>query len=480
MKRSWSVLALLVACAPGRTVPPLHYEAIPPAPEEPFRQSAPSRPPVSDVVDPPPHTWALPNGLQVLLFERHGFPTVAARLVVTRGPVDIDDAGGTRVAHVMHLLGRGGSDRAYAQLRADFERTGITSYEGLTRSALQVAVHGGAGELDSALDFLARLTFRATLTPSELARREAEWVRYVKLGGVSLESAERLLLFGPAHAYGFARAGANAQDEISVEAANETWRSLFRPAQSCLVVVGDVTPEKLGDSATQAFDGWAPSGTLPVAVAAPPGLIVPRVAFVSRRGMTQMHAAVFARGPAPTSLDALAVDLATEVLGGGRSGGLWEELRSRQGAAYEVRASHPSERTASWVSIAAKYDVDKAVDGVAAVLASIRRLREGEMDDEVHAARERLVSSWREGMATVDGAAALYASAIAMGTDLDAVREYPARVERVGVGAVVQAAQRYLGDSVLHVVFMGEDRWLDVHKLGMGGAEPLDMSVRGY
>jgi hypothetical protein len=51
---------------------------------------------------------------------------------------------------------------------------------------------------------------------------------------------------------------------------------------------------------------------------------------------------------------------------------LQEQLRKDRGDS--VGAAAYVERTASWMSLAASYDVDKAVDGVAAVLASVREL----------------------------------------------------------------------------------------------------------
>jgi predicted Zn-dependent peptidase len=134
------------------------------------------------------------------------------------------------------------------------------------------------------------------------------------------------------------------------------------------------------------------------------------------------------------------------------------------------------ERTASWMSVTASYDADKALDGVATVLDAIRRVREGQITDlDVAVARETMLASWRMQMATAAGAASQYAGAVALGIGVDSVRDFPERLARVGRGEVVRVAGQYMGARATHVLFMGDDRWLDVSGLRMGEPTVLDL-----
>jgi predicted Zn-dependent peptidase len=78
-------------------------------------------------------------------------------------------------------------------------------------------------------------------------------------------------------------------------------------------------------------------------------------------------------------------------------------------------------------------------------------------------------------MSTVEGAAAAYAAWIAHGLDPGRIGEYPSRIARVGRGDVERVAKVYLDPKALHVLFMGEDRWLDPSRLGMGAAKVIDI-----
>lgn len=89
-----------------------------------------------------------------------------------------------------------------------------------------------------------------------------------------------------------------------------------------------------------------------------------------------------------------------------------------------VTASTIVERDASWMHLFASYQLDKAVGGVEAVLRAVRDMRAGSVD----------AAQWREAMATSDGASAAYAKSVGLGTSLDGVRDYPARLASVRPG----------------------------------------------
>src|SRR6185437_5928825 len=134
------------------------------------------------------------------------------------------------------------------------------------------------------------------------------------------------------------------------------------------------------------------------------------------------------------------------------------KLRQETGDTYETEALLSGERTASWMAIQASYDADKAVNGLATVIEAIREIRDGRVSEaDVAVARETQLAAWRTQMATAAGAASRYGTAIANGEGLESVRDFPARLAKIGRDDVVRSAARYLTDGALHVVIMGED-----------------------
>jgi zinc protease len=457
-------------CAPpARLVTPLSYAVVARAtPDAPFRASAPPKSPVAERVDPPPRETTLPNGLKVLLFERHGYPTVALRLIVDRGAVDIGDPGGLRVEQANYLYGRGGSEASFeaesAELTGAARLGSTTGVDWLSWSASVPA-----DELDKAFRILARRSFGARLEREEYERRAAEWVAYAKRGSTGLVLGERSILFGKDHAYGYAGPGT---EMIRYEDAERLRASLVRPDCATLVVVGDVTPARLDEAVTKWLGAVArPPTPLASAPQSPAPIPGPRVAVLSNRGLTQRQATVFARGPA--SGDDVYALVVTAKLLGGAGNPLWSETRETMGATYGIAATVARNRMASWLAVRGGFESDKAVAGVRAILDAVARLRAGDVTDEaITDARESILAEWRAGMSTCQSAAGIYAAGVGFG-ELDALRDLPARVARIGRQEIVKAAERYLAARHLHVLFVGEDRWLNVSPLEMGGAADL-------
>ena len=466
--------ACLAACSPPRLVTSLRYSAVAGARDEPFRATPPPLAGVSGIVDAPPWSFTLPNGLRMLLFPRHDYPIVAARLLVDRGALDLDDPGALQVAQAMFLFGRGGSEAAFDALRADEARIGERFGQGVSRSTVWVGARARADGFDTLLEDLERLTFGARLESVECDVRSAEWVQSARATGPSIASAERFVLFGDRHAYGFAGHG---REPLPLEAARAIHERLFQPAYASLVVVGDVAPDQVEPSVERVFGPVLGVTSLAKRTEPPPPESGPRLAMIRYEGLTQMRGSVFARGPAPSSHDIFPFSVMAHLLGSGPFSQLFERVREEAGAAYAVGAWAPVERTASWISLDASYDADKAVNGVGTVLATVRDLRAGKVaDEEIALAREGVIAQWREQLSTADGAADAYCATIALGVGTDWVRDLPTRIANVRKEDVIRVANQYLKDGAMHVVFQGDDRWFDPGALGMGGATRLDLT----
>jgi zinc protease len=454
-------------------VAPLRYGPVASVPDDASRAAPPARAPVIEIVDAEPRWTTYANGMRVVLFERHEFPAFAARLVLDRGALDLDDAGALQVSQTMYLYGRGGSEDEFERVADDTMRSGTRYDEGSSASALWADARGPAASFDAALDTLSRLTAKAHLTPEEYEHREAEWKEGVSGGPVSLPKAMRRVLFGTAHPYGDAGPG---RASVPMATALSIHDRLFQPSQATLVIVGDVAQAQVDAAVVRAFGAWVAGSPVSERADAPLSALEPRVSVVPHHGLAQLRAAVFARGPAPSSDDVIVLSVVANLLGGAKSSKLFEHLRQETGDIYSADSGVALERTASIVSVTASYDVDKAVDGVGAVLRAIRDLRAGNVSEEdIEVARETALADWRASMATTAGAAAGYGFWIGLGLDPERVRALPGILAKVGREDVLRVANTYLTDKALRVVFLGEDRWLDPSPLRVGRLERLDL-----
>jgi zinc protease len=453
-------------CSASRLVAPLRAPA-PPAVDEAFRGVAPPLAAVTEVTDAPPRATTLPNGLKVFLIERHGYPVVAATLTIDRGAVDIDDPGSVRTADTAGFFERGGDLAVARREAAEGPKLGAAWRGGIGSDSAFESMHARSDGFEEALSLLAA-RISTPLSAAEYARVAEEWQRANPGTWVAPGGAQRRILFGDRHPYGFAVPGAAP---ITQAEAQYTHDRLFQPAHATLIVVGDVTPEKLDAALGRTLGDWQPRGNpVPKNMISPPALEGPRLSILRHRGATQERASVFARGPVPSSDDFVPYEIVGELLG--TSSQLFASLRDPSGAAYASSAELYPYRTATWLEVTGSYEVDHLVSGLQEVLRSIGRLRDGTFSDaELATARESAVARWRTTLATAEGTAGAYASAVDLRLGVDFVRDYPARVAKISRDDVMRAARAYLAPEALHVVVSGEDRWLDLSPLRMG--EPV-------
>ena len=466
------------ACAAGPIVAPLRYEPIVLAPDQPFRASAPDASPVTPTVSLPWRETTLPNGLRVVHLERHGLPIVSVRLVVARGAADVGAPDDT-YALLGKLMHAGTQDRTADQLAAAYARLGAVRNVILGPDGCSVSAKVGAEDMDAAIELVAEAATRPRLTLPELRNARAQWLADFEntkhAPRPALQRNASALLFGRAHAYGFARPTTSHTHGLRVEDITALHVRLFHPAQAALIVVGDATAEVVDRSAARWFGAWdAGAPLLPRASEPVPPVAGARVVFVERNNLTQVHAMVLVRGVAPEE-DLFAVEVFARMLGG-LSSPLREEIRDEGGAAYSFGAGVARMRAAFSVGVGGVFDAGKAIPALRAILAAIRGARaSGFGQNSVERARTNLLADWRTHASTNDGLAAMAAAAMAIGQPLDAVAAFPARLQAVTAADVKRVAERYFGEDALRLVVLADgDFQSELTQLGLGAAERRD------
>jgi zinc protease len=452
----------------------LRYDGAGDAPDAPFRARAPEADVVEDAPDSPPQETRLPNGMRVVLIERHDYPTVAVRLIVDRGSIDLDDVGGSRVGQMSYLYARGGDMAAVEARSAEAARTGVGVSSQLTEDALLWRADGPATELRAMCAALAMYSFLATLSPTEYERREATWLAMVKERPQNLLQIEQNVLFGTAHPYGTLAAPSAG---MSMEEAKLLRARLLQPRYATFLVVGDVTSHDLELAVGGSFLAWRGTAQGLEQRHDPPPLRTGASSFaiVRRIGLTQRWANLFARGPSPDSPDFEVMRLVAAMVGG-VGGKLYDEVRDEMGAAYGLGAGVRSKRLASWLWLGGAYRGEKVAPALSASLREVARVRAAEVsDDEVEGARQRLLAEWRMHRATSAGTADLYEEAILQGQSFDRVRGFRRRVEQIGRREIARVAGIYLAPERLNAAFLGDDRGFDPRPLGIGNTTMVEI-----
>ncbi len=145
--------------------------------------------------------------------------------------------------------------------------------------------------------------------------------------------------------------------------------------------------------------------------------------------------------------EAEALDLLSEILGGGLRSRLYQELVVRQGIASSAGAYYfgiAVDNTAFGVYGSPRGSA--TLDQIeAAIVAEIEKLAvEGVTDDELEKAKNRFVKSMIFARDSQSGMARIYGSALATGNTVADVQDWPDRIREVPAEAIKQAARKYL------------------------------------
>ena len=162
----------------------------------------------------------------------------------------------------------------------------------------------------------------------------------------------------------------------------------FHPDRMKIVISGGMASDEAVDAAETMFGDWttpnAVGQIVDKAAGEPPE---PRTIVIDMPGAGQ--ASVFAAMPAPSrggeQFDAL--QLANAVLGGGSSGRLFEEVRTKRSLSYGAYSRIEARKDGSVLTASAQTRNETADEVAAIILAEIAKLNAGDLDEELLARR---------------------------------------------------------------------------------------------
>ncbi|HZP84357.1 MAG TPA: pitrilysin family protein [Chthonomonadaceae bacterium] len=204
--------------------------------------------------------FTLPNGLRVVMRERHASPLVGIDLWVRAGARE-ESAEEVGSAHFLeHLLFKGTRTRGPGEADAEIENLGATLNAATGPDAVHFTTTVARAHLTRALAVLADVVRNATLPDAEVERERG--VILDELAQHEGDADARLLdlLYARAfdtHPYrrspGGTAAAIRARGRDTLAA---FYRRVYTPERCVLALAGDLTPERARQEAERAFGDW--------------------------------------------------------------------------------------------------------------------------------------------------------------------------------------------------------------------------------
>ncbi|MGE5206327.1 MAG: M16 family metallopeptidase [Chlamydiota bacterium] len=425
---------------------------------------APVNKQVLQVTLPRPQEFHLPNGLTVLVLERHELPTVDFALWIKSGALeDPKDLPGL-AKFTADMLHEGTTRRNSAQLASEIDAIGasISASAAFGSSHSSVVASGLVENTDKLLDLMSDMVQNPTFPADELAKyktRELADLEQERADPdfLGMERFHRVL-------YRDFPAAVIAPTPASVKAATPEQLKQFHdryylPNNAILGVAGDVQAKQVMALIEKYFGGWKKQPVSAPKLAALPSPAPSKVYLVDRPGSVQTDIIAGNFSLRRVDPDFIPLRVMNRILGEGPTGRLFLNLREEKGYTYGAYSYYTADVYPG--TFIAETQVRNAVtDGsLHELMGELKRIRdEAVKENDLEDARHAIVASFALSLERPATLLTYWMTAKYYGLPEDYWDRYPAEVAKVTPEVVQRVARKYVDLDHLQVVCVGDGK----------------------
>ncbi|PWU04894.1 MAG: peptidase M16 [Terriglobia bacterium] len=356
-------------------------------------------PPLREIRIPNVETVVLPNGMRLYLLEDHELPVVNGTARIRTGNLfDPPDKIGLATVTGMVLRTGGTQSKTGDQLDQELENIAASVESRIDETSGSVSFTALKENTDEVLG-----AFHDVLTQPQFRQDKIDLAKSQLRSGIARRNddahgvAQREfsdILYGRDTPYGWRMEYATV-DRITRDDVDGFYRRYFFPANVMLAVWGDFNASEMKSKLEALLGGWN--------VTAPPVAMFPAVRgrtaagvyLAAKADVTQTFFAIGHLGGVLRDKDFPALEVMSDILGGGFRSRLFQRVRTRMGNAYEISADwganydHPG-----LLAISGSTKSASTVETIKAIQEEVEKMRTAEVsDDELNTAKQTALNS---------------------------------------------------------------------------------------
>ena len=440
--------------------------------------------PLPAVKIPEPITFTLSNGMRVFLLEDHELPLISGAALVRTGNL-FDPPAKRGLASITGDVLRSGGTKSKSGDEIDIQLENIAasveSQIGESSATLSFsALRENTDEVLSVFrDYLTAPEFRQAkvdLTKKQIASSIAR--RNDDAGGIS-EREFASILYGRNTPYGWSIEYQNI-DNIQRADLVAFYQRYYFPRNVMLAVYGDFDAGTMRQKLESLFAGWTvdqpPVPTFPpVKQAATPGVFL-----AEKSDVTQTFFALGHLGGELRDKDYPALEVTSQILGGGFSSRLFQRIRTKLGYAYGISANwgaqydHPG-----LFEISGSTQSAHTVDTLRAVREELDKMRTAEVtDQELQTAKDTVLNGFVFNFDRPSKTLNRLLQYEYFGYPKDFIFQYQKAIAAVTKADVLRVAKQYLKPQDLTIVAVGNPASFGTPLKDLGlKIEPIDLTI---
>ncbi len=407
----------------------------------------------------------LPNGLTLLLAAVHKLPIITVNAVVHSG-ASRDPEGKEGLASITAaLITEGAGTLDGAALTERFERLGTGLDAGADWDATSLQLTVTPDRMRQALALLADVLTKPALPERELDRlREERCAELMQLRaeprGLADEAFSRAI-YAQGARYALPEGGSEHSVRAIALADAIAWHAdHFRPANTTLVVVGDITADEGERFINETLGEWKGAASPPNRRLDPVDTAAEtpsRLSVIARDGAAQTEMRVGHVGLPRMHPDYFAAAVMNAILGGLFSSRINLNLREKHGYTYGAFSAFDWRLASGPFVVSSAVQSESTAEAVREVLGEIERIRHADVTDE----ELSLAISFLQGVfpiryETTAAIAGALANLAIYGLPENYFDDYRDRIGALRPADLRRAAQQHLRPEALRIVVVGE------------------------
>jgi predicted Zn-dependent peptidase len=440
-------------------------------------------PRLRDIVVPEVERLTLPNGMRLFLLEDHELPLIRVSVRIRVGSI-YEPADKVGLAEITgEVMRTGGTtsktgdeiDEELEQIAASVETSIGRSSGGASVSVLKEDIGKGLAILADVLMhpafredkiFLAKMQHRSAISrrndsPGQIAGREFS-----------------KLIYGANSVY--ARHSEYATiDSITRDDLVAFHKRFYGPDNMMLAVWGDFDTQEMIAKIKKAFEGWEKIGVdLPK---------TPEVAYaweatvnvVPKSDINQSNIYLGHIGGLMSDPDYFALTVMNRILGGGFTGRLFKNVRSRRGLAYSVFGAYSAAFDhLGTFTVGCQTKSENTVHAIRAMIDEVKKIKAEEVtDEELAIAKESYLNSFVFNFDSKGEIINRLMTYEYYGYPADFLQRAKERIEQVTKADVLRVAKKHLRPDSVQILVVGRPEDFDQPLSTLGAVNEIDVTI---
>lgn len=426
-----------------------------------FRKTAPLPGPTPKLNLPVATSFTLPNGLKVLVTERHKLPLVSASLITLAGSASDSPSKPGVSGFTANMLREGTTTRtstdlsnATADIGASINASASTDYSMASLSSLSTTT-------DEAMDLFADVTLHPSFDSQEIARvRGRLKTSLLQSRDSPMAIAGRVAkraLFGADSPLAYTSQGTpDSVTAITREDMTTFYNTHYGPKNAALVFAGDITVAQARALATRYFGKWS-SNAVQTPVLPAKAATSHKVLIVDKPGAPQTAVYAMELGVPRSTPDFPSLEVMNAPLGGLFSSRINQNLREAHGYTYGAQTAFQYYRGTGLFLAASSVRTDVTVPAVKELMGELKRIETDPLTDaELKMGKDSVIRSLPGEFQTNGSMAGAMASIYIYSLPLDYFARLPLEYEAVTSDQARKAAEVHIHPEQFIVVAVGD------------------------